>query len=94
MTELSQQQLEQVSAALYRASVRLSCQICSQGTLQIDRALYALEEVTLLARSPSAAPGGQATPRSGRALCVVLSCDHCGYMRLHSLAALGLDQMA
>jgi hypothetical protein len=92
VTELSQQQLEQVSAALYRASVRLSCQTCSEGTLEIDRALYALEEVT--ARSPHGAPEGQAPPRKGRALCVVLSCERCGYMRLHSLAALGLDQMA
>ncbi len=93
MTELSQHQLEQVSAALHRASVSLGCQTCSQGTLQIDRGLYSLEEVTLQTRSPSGTPGGSDGPPSGRALCVVLSCDHCGYMRLHSLAVLGLDHM-
>jgi hypothetical protein len=61
--------------------------------LVLDRGQFGLQEVVQFRESPTAAPGGTAGPTGKIATCVLLACNTCGFVRMHSLAAIGLDNL-
>ena len=90
MTNFSKDQLDKIRALLEKAGVKSECPACKKGMLVIDRGQFGLQEVAQLRESSTAAPGGTA----GRiATCVLFACNSCGFVRMHSLTAFGLDNM-
>ena len=84
MTNFSKDQLDKIRALLEKVGVKPECPACKQGMLVLDRGQFGLQEV---------APGGTARPTGRIATCVLFACNSCGFVRMHSLAAIGLDNM-
>ena len=84
MTNFSKDQLDKIRALLEKVGVKPQCPACKQGMLVLDRGQFGLQEV---------APSGTAGPAGRIATCVLLACNKCGFVRMHSVAAIGLDNM-
>ena len=93
MTEFSKDQLDRIRGILERSGVKTQCLACQRGTMVINRGPIGLLEVAQLPENPTAASGGAAGPTGRIATCALFACNTCGYVRLHSLAALDLDGM-
>jgi hypothetical protein len=88
VTNFSKNQLDKIRALLEKVGVKAACPVCRQGTLVLDRGQFGLQEAAQPPETPTGEPGGTA----GRtATCVLLACNTCGFVRMHSLAAIGLD---
>jgi hypothetical protein len=66
---------------------------CQHGMLVLDRGQFGLQEVVQLRENPTEAPGGTAGPTGRIATCALFACNSCGFVRTHSLAAIGQDNM-
>jgi hypothetical protein len=93
VTNFSKDQLDKIRARLERVGVKPECPACKQGTLVLDRGQFGLQEVAQLLANPTVAPGGTAGPTGRIATCVLFACNSCGFVRMHSLTAIGLDNM-
>ena len=93
MTNFSKDQLDKVRALLERASVKPECPTCKHGTLVLDRGQFGLQEVVQLPENTTGAPEDPAGPKGRIATCVLFACNTCGFVRMHSLTAIGLDNM-
>jgi hypothetical protein len=93
VTNFSKDQLEKIRALLERVGVKPQCPACKQGMLVLDRGQFGLQEVAQLPENPTVAPGGTAGPTGRIATCVLFACNSCGFVRMHSLTAIGLDNM-
>ncbi len=92
MTNFSRDQLDKIRALLERVGVKPECPACQRGMLVLDRGQFGLQEVVQLRENPTAAPG--AAGSIGRiATCVLFACNSCGFVRMHSLTAIGQDNM-
>jgi hypothetical protein len=93
VTNFSKDQLDKVRAVLEKAGVKSDCPTCKKGMLVLDRGQFGLLEVAQL-RANTAGVAGGAAGSSGRiATCVLFTCSTCGFVRMHSLTALGIDNM-
>ena len=90
MTNFSKDQLDKIRALLEKVGVKPECPACKKGMLVLDRGQFALQEVTQVRENPTGAPGEAAGSTGRIATCVLLSCNTCGFVRMHSLAAIGL----
>ena len=89
MTEFSKDQLDKIRDKLDRSGVKPKCLACQRGTMVLYRGQIGIAE---LGRENPAGASGGTTGSSGRtATCVLFTCNTCGYVRLHSLAALDID---
>jgi len=61
--------------------------------LVLDRGQFGLQEVVQLREKPTVEPGGTARPTGRIATCVLFACNSCGFVRMHSLTAIGQDNM-
>jgi hypothetical protein len=93
VTNFSKDQLDKVRALLEKVGVKPECPACKKGMLVIDRGQFGLQEVTQSRENPTGASGGTAGSTGRTATCVLLACNTCGFVRMHSLAAIGLDNM-
>ena len=93
MTNFSKDQLDKIRALLEKVGVKPGCPACKQGTLVLDRGQFGLQEVVQSRENATGAAGGTAGPPGRIATCVVLACNTCGFVRMHSVAAIGLDNM-
>ena len=93
VTHFSKDQLEKVRALLERVGVKPNCPACQHGMLVLDRGQFGLHEVTQPRENPAGAPSGTAGPTGRIATCVLFACNSCGFVRMHSVAAIGLDSM-
>lgn len=93
MTNFSKDQLDKIRALLEKVGVKPQCPVCQRGMMVLDRGHFGLHEVTQLRENPTEAPGGTAGPTGRIATCVLFSCNSCGFVRMHSLTAIGLDDM-
>ena len=93
MTNFSKVQLDRIRAALEKVGVKPECPACSKGMLVLDRGEFGLQEVAHVRENPTGAPGDTAGPTGRTATCVLFACNSCGFVRMHSLAAIGLDTM-
>ena len=93
MTNFSKDQLDKIRGLLERVGVKPECPACQRGMLVLDRGQFGLQEVEQLRENPTVAPGGTAGPTGRIATCVLFACNSCGFVRMHSLTAIGLDQM-
>jgi hypothetical protein len=93
VTNFSKDQLDKIRALLERADVKPECPACKQGMLVLDRGQFGLQEVAQLRENSMAAASGTAGSTGRIATCVLFSCNRCGFVRMHSLAAIGLDNM-
>ena len=97
MTNFSKDQLDKIRALLERVGVKPACPACQHGTLVLDRGQFGLQEVTQLrekpAGTPAGTPGGTAGSTGRIATCVLFACNSCGFVRMHSLTAIGQDNM-
>jgi hypothetical protein len=57
----------------------------------LNRGQIGISEVGKPPENPAAASGGTAGPTGRIATCVLFACNTCGYVRLHSLAALDIE---
>jgi hypothetical protein len=90
VTNFSKDQLDKIRALLEKVGVKPECLVCQRGTLVLDRGQFGLQEV---GGNPTGAPGGTAGPTGRIATCVLFACNSCGFVRMHSLTAIGLDNM-
>jgi hypothetical protein len=93
VTNFSKDQLDKIRALLERVGVKPECPACKHGMLVLDRGQFGLQEVAQLRENPTVAPGGTAGPTGRIATCVLFACNSCGFVRMHSLTAIGLDNM-
>ena len=93
MTNFSKDQLDKIRALLERVGVKPECPACKQGMLVLDRGQFGLHEVVQSREVAREASGGTAGPAGRIATCVLLACNTCGFVRMHSLAAMGVDNM-
>ncbi len=93
MTNFSKDQLDKIRALLERVGVKPECPACKQGMLVLDRGQFGLLEVAQLRDNPTEASGGAAGSSGRIATCVLFACSSCGFVRMHSLTAIGLDNM-
>ena len=93
MTNFSKDQLDKIRGLLERVGVKPECPACQRGMLVLDRGQFGLQEVEQLRQNPTVAPGGTAGPTGRIATCVLFACNSCGFVRMHSLTAIGLDNM-
>jgi hypothetical protein len=93
VTEFSKDQLDKIRGLLERSGVKPQCLACRHGTMVINRGQIGIMEVAHVPESSAAASGGVAGPTGRIATCVLFTCNTCGYVRLHSLAALDIDGM-
>ena len=93
MTNFSKDQLDKIRALLEKVGVKPECPACRKGMLVIDRGQFGLQEVTQSRENPPGASGGTAGSTGRTATCVLSACNTCGFVRMHSLAAIGLDNM-
>jgi hypothetical protein len=91
VTNFSKDQLDKIRALLEKVGVKPECPACKKGMLVIDRGQFGLQEVTQSRENPTGASGGAAGSTGRIATCVLLACNKCGFVRMHSLAAIGLD---
>ena len=92
MTHFSKDQLDKIRVLFERVGVKPECPACKQGMLVLDRGQFGLQEVVQLRENTTGAPGGRRDRRDA-ATCVVFACNTCGFVRMHSLAAIDLDNM-
>jgi len=93
VSNFSKEQLDKIRALLEKAGVKPECPACKQGMLVLDRGQFGLQEVARLQENPTGASGGTAGPTGRIATCVLFACNSCGFVRMHSLTAIGLDNM-
>jgi hypothetical protein len=93
VTNFNKDQLDRIRALLEKVGVKPECPTCKKGMLVIDRGQFGLQEVTHSRENPTGASGGTAGSPGRTATCVLLACNTCGFVRMHSLAAIGLDNM-
>ena len=93
MTNFNKDQLDKIRALLDKVGVKPQCPICQQGMLVLDRGHFALQEVAQVRENPTGAPGGTGGATGRIATCALFSCNRCGFVRMHSLTAIGLDNM-
>ncbi len=93
MTHFSKDQLDKIRALLEKSGVKPQCPACQRGMMVLDRGQFGLQEVSQLRQSPAEPAGGTEGPTGRIATCALLACNTCGYVRMHALAALGLDNM-
>ena len=93
MTNFSKDQLDKIRALLERVGVKPECPACKQGMLVLDRGQFGLQEVVQSRENPTVAPSDTAGPTGRIATCVLFACNSCGFVRMHSLTAFGLDNM-
>ena len=93
MTNFSKDQLDKIRALLEKVGVKPECPACKQGMLVLDRGQFGLQEVVPFQENPAGAPGGTVGPTGRIATCVLFACNSCGFVRMHSLTAIGLDNM-
>jgi hypothetical protein len=93
MTNFSKEQLDKIRALLEKVGVKPECPACQKGMLVLDRGQFGLQEVAQLRENSTGAPGGTAGPTGRIATCVLLACNSCGFVRMHSVTAIGLDDM-
>jgi hypothetical protein len=93
VTNFSKDQLDKIRALLERVGVKSECPACQHGTLVLDRGQFGLQEVAQLRENPTGAPGGTAGSTGRIATCVLFACNSCGFVRMHSLTAIGQDNM-
>ena len=91
MTEFSKDQLDKIREKLERSGVKPKCLACQRGTMVLYRGKTGISEIGQPRESPAAASGGTSGPPGRIATCVLFTCNTCGYVRLHSLAALDVD---
>ncbi len=93
MTNFSKDQLDKIRALLERVGVESECPACKRGMLVLDRGQFGLQEVAQLRENPTGASGDTAASTGRTATCVLYACSSCGFVRMHSLTAIGLDNM-
>jgi hypothetical protein len=93
VTNFSKDQLDKIRALLERVGVKPECPACQHGMLVLDRGQFGLQEVAQLPENLTGAPGGAAGPTGRIATCVLFACNSCGFVRMHSLTAIGLDNI-
>jgi hypothetical protein len=94
MAEISQQQIQQIITALSRAGAGTrTCPSCQHPQMAVRRVLYALHQAVQLHGSPAGTPRGEAGPTGRVALCAAVVCNKCGFLELHDLETLGLQDM-
>jgi hypothetical protein len=93
VTNFSKDQLDKIRAQLEKVGVNPECPACRKGTLVLDRGQFGLQEVEQVRENPTGATGGAAGPTGRIATCVLFACNSCGFVRMHSLTAIGLDNM-
>jgi len=86
VTNFSKDQLDKIRALLEKVGVKPECPACRRGTMVLDRGQFVLQEA-------AQSPAGTAGPTGRLATCVLLACNTCGFVRMHSLAAIGQDNM-
>jgi hypothetical protein len=91
VTNFSKDQLDKIRALLEKVGVKPECPVCKHGMLVLDRGQFGLQEAAPLRENSTGAPGGAAGPTGRIATCVLFTCNSCGFVRMHSLAAIGLD---
>ena len=93
MTNFSKDQLDKIRALLERVGVKPECPACQRGMLVLDRGQFGLQEVVQVPENTTAGPGGRAGSTGRIATCVLFACNSCGFVRMHSLTAIGQDNM-
>jgi len=93
VTNFSKDQLDKIRTLLETAGVKPECPACRRGMLVLDRGQFGLQEVAQLRENPTGASGGTAGPTGRIATCVLFACNSCGFVRMHSLTAIGQDNM-
>ena len=93
MTNFSKDQLDKIRALLEKVGVKPKCPACKEGMLVLDRGQFGLQEVGQSRDNPTETTGGAAGSTGRIATCVLLACNTCGLVRMHSLAAIDLDHM-
>ena len=93
MTNFSKDQLDKIRALLERVGVKPECPACQHGMLVLDRGQFGLQEVAQLPEPPTGAPSATAGPMGRIATCVLFACNSCGFVRMHSLTAIGEDNI-
>ena len=93
MTEFSKDQLDKIRGILERSGVKSQCPACQHGTMVLNRRQIGMSDVGQLRENPTAASGAAPGSPGRIATCVLFACNTCGYVRLHSLAALDADGM-
>jgi hypothetical protein len=93
VTNFSKDQLDKIRALLERVGVKPECPACQHGMLVLDRGQFGLQEVAQSRENPTGAPGGTGGPTGRIATCVLFACNSCGYVRMHSLTAIGQDNV-
>jgi hypothetical protein len=91
VTNFSKDQLDKIRALLEKVGVKPECPACKKGMMVLDRGQFGLQEVAQLRDNPTEAPGGAAGSTGRIATCVLFACNSCGFVRMHSLAAGGLE---
>ena len=90
MTEFSKDQLDKIRDKLDRSGVKPKCLACQRGTMVLNRGQIGISEVGQLRGNEAATTGGTSGAPGRIATCVLFTCNTCGYVRLHSLAALDI----
>jgi hypothetical protein len=88
VTNFSKDQLDKIRAVLDKVGVKPECPACKKGMMVLDRGQFGLQEVR---DNPTGAPGDAAGSTGRIATCVLFACNSCGFVRMHSLAAGGLE---
>jgi hypothetical protein len=89
MTNFSKDQLDKIRGLLEKVGVKPECPACKKGMLVLDRGQFGLPEVAR--DGPTGASGGGAGSTGRIATCALFTCSSCGFVRMHSLTALGVD---
>jgi len=93
VTNFSKDQLDKIRDRLEKSGVKPKCPVCQKGTMVLDRGQFGLQEVGQSRQNATDAPGATAGSTARVATCAFFGCNTCGYVRMHALAALGLDNM-
>jgi len=91
VTEFSKDQLDKIRDKLERSGVKPKCLACQRGTMVLYRGQIGISEIGQSRGNPTTTPGGTSESPGRIASCVLFTCNTCGYVRLHSLAALDIE---
>jgi hypothetical protein len=91
VANFSKDQLDKIRALLEKVGVKPECPACKRGMLVLDRGQFGLLEVSQVRDNPTGATGGAEGSPGRTATCVLFACNSCGFVRMHSLAVMGLD---